>query len=78
MPQVVTGMFQGGHGLFLLVLAAAEGYFDGGVAGVRADGNVGHIHVDQAGIGELKPDDFGELFANRRGDALERCCMQTG
>ncbi|HUE05457.1 MAG TPA: hypothetical protein VMR62_38290 [Bryobacteraceae bacterium] len=78
MPQVVTSVLQGGQGLSLLMRAAGEDYFDGGVAGVGAYGNVGHIHVGQAGIGELKPHDFGELFANRGGYALEAMLHKEG
>src|ERR1022692_3010033 len=67
MPQVVTGMLQGGHGLVLLVLVSAQGDLDDGVARVRTHGHICNIHQGQAGIGKLKSYDLGKLIPDGYG-----------
>src|ERR1022692_2636163 len=69
MPQVVTGMVQGGHGLVLFLLAAAQADLDHGVARVRTYGHVRNIHRAKARIGKLKPDDLGKLLPDCYGNS---------
>jgi len=66
--QVPGGVIERGHGLVPLLLVAAKGHFDGGVPGIRTDLDVGHVHVQEPGIVQLKGDDLAEFLLHRFGD----------
>ena len=61
----MAGVLEGGHGLPLFALGAADGDLDVGVAAVRADMHFHHFDGQEARVFGFEPDNLRKLFPDR-------------
>jgi len=67
--DVVLGVIEGLHAVFLLALGAADRYLYVAVAAVGTDVHFDYFHAEKTGIVGFEADDFDQLFPDRFGDA---------
>jgi hypothetical protein len=63
--EIPAGVDERRKCLILFAFVAVEAYFDGGMPGIGADLNLGHIDLEQTRIVQLKPNDLTEFLADR-------------